>query len=499
MLKLVKNSIANHKNQADALKSDVDTLTNHYNNFLEHLTKLVNAQNGQIKDLGDHLNTQQNEINTLAADLQNTSSQISGLHADVDQANAVDLNAKLENAINTLADVDKQRKESQQKLENVQSNLSSKKKSFMNASGDVNGSIAGQKRLSEVQNLLDRLDKLNRERNEIALQHDKLEARIISDSNKDIIDENLQKELEGLTLKLRWANDEINNTKNDLADLLELIKSKNDFILEQQVQITQLKTEITNIKILIEERIQTITQLEQEIRDSDDEIEKLKAEIDEMNAKVEELQKAIAERDAEIEELNRTLKARLSRINKLQTEIEGGGKKYVAIKGDEVDEMIAKYIQNCPVPVKRLGGGFYLFGLKKIYAKILNGKLVIRVGGGYMVIDKFIETYADQELQKLQRLAEKEGVSSFMDLDLEAISLGPKSPIGRSPTAGSPSKHSNKTSFSSTTKSSTSKASTTINGTKRTVTTTTTTTTKMMGTSKKGTTVVKTETFVKKK
>ena len=59
MLKLVKNSMANHKNQADALKSDVDTLTNHYNNFLEHLTKLVNAQNGQIKDLGDHLNTQQ--------------------------------------------------------------------------------------------------------------------------------------------------------------------------------------------------------------------------------------------------------------------------------------------------------------------------------------------------------------------------------------------------------------------------------------------------------
>jgi TfoX/Sxy family transcriptional regulator of competence genes len=47
-------------------------------------------------------------------------------------------------------------------------------------------------------------------------------------------------------------------------------------------------------------------------------------------------------------------------------------------------------VNNCPVPIKRLGGGYYLFGTKKIYAKILNGRLVIRVGGGYMVIDEFI-------------------------------------------------------------------------------------------------------------
>lgn len=52
---------------------------------------------------------------------------------------------------------------------------------------------------------------------------------------------------------------------------------------------------------------------------------------------------------------------------------------YRATKGDLVDELLAKYINiaNCPVPIKRLGGGFYLFGLKKIYAKIMNGKLVI--------------------------------------------------------------------------------------------------------------------------
>ena len=41
--------------------------------------------------------------------------------------------------------------------------------------------------------------------------------------------------------------------------------------------------------------------------------------------------------------------------------------------------------------MKRLGPGKYLFGTKSIMAKIINGKLVIRVGGGYMSADEFIE------------------------------------------------------------------------------------------------------------
>ena len=55
----------------------------------------------------------------------------------------------------------------------------------------------------------------------------------------------------------------------------------------------------------------------------------------------------------------------------------------------------------CPIPIQRLGDGFYLFGSKKIYAKVINGKLVIRVGGGYMIIEEFIETYAEEEMAKL--------------------------------------------------------------------------------------------------
>jgi hypothetical protein len=71
---------------------------------------------------------------------------------------------------------------------------------------------------------------------------------------------------------------------------------------------------------------------------------------------------------------------------------------YRPIKGDLVDELMAKYLNEmmrCALPVKRMGDGNYLFGTKKIYARIMQGKLVIRVGGGFMSIEEFINTYSD--------------------------------------------------------------------------------------------------------
>lgn len=52
------------------------------------------------------------------------------------------------------------------------------------------------------------------------------------------------------------------------------------------------------------------------------------------------------------------------------------------------------------LPAKRLGGGYYTLGSKKIYCKILNNRLVVRVGGGYMAIEQFVEQYGKGEAEK---------------------------------------------------------------------------------------------------
>jgi len=42
----------------------------------------------------------------------------------------------------------------------------------------------------------------------------------------------------------------------------------------------------------------------------------------------------------------------------------------------------------------------YMFGSRKIIAKIVNGKLMIRVGGGFMTIEEFITQYGPMEMLK---------------------------------------------------------------------------------------------------
>lgn len=82
--------------------------------------------------------------------------------------------------------------------------------------------------------------------------------------------------------------------------------------------------------------------------------------------------------------------------------------------------MIAEWIHLncCPIPIERMGNGYYSFGQKKIYAKITNGKLVIRVGGGYMGIDEFMYYYGAQELNKMLAY---EGFDAEDDINLDRI------------------------------------------------------------------------------
>jgi hypothetical protein len=46
----------------------------------------------------------------------------------------------------------------------------------------------------------------------------------------------------------------------------------------------------------------------------------------------------------------------------------------------------------------------------------MNGKLVIRVGGGYMVIEEFIANYADQEINRCKLLESQQQQQDPADL-----------------------------------------------------------------------------------
>ena len=70
------------------------------------------------------------------------------------------------------------------------------------------------------------------------------------------------------------------------------------------------------------------------------------------------------------------------------------------------------------VPIRREEPGFYMFGTRKIYAKVMNNKLVVRVGGGFMSFQDFINTYAIAEQKRINELI------ASGDWDIEAFLAG---------------------------------------------------------------------------
>ena len=70
---------------------------------------------------------------------------------------------------------------------------------------------------------------------------------------------------------------------------------------------------------------------------------------------------------------------------------------YVPIKDDQTDLKLAEFINNYPdrnklkIIFMREGEGVYTFGSKKVHIKIEKGKIMIRVGGGFLSIDEFLD------------------------------------------------------------------------------------------------------------
>lgn len=284
--------------------------------------------------------------------------------------------------------------------------------------------LAGRQRerddqAEKVNNALKDLQDVTVTINGLLKEIEELENKHFTDDNRDRVHENLSTEREAIENKLRFANDERNKIRGELDEAVRTLDDKHRLVEDQKRRIEQLRRDIDELKQLIEEKKRIIAQLEADIHTANEEIERLKNEIAELQAQADDLERRIRELEA------------LGGTPKDLT--------YKAVRGDEVDELLAQYIQNCPVPVKRLGGGFYLFGTRKIYAKIMNGKIVIRVGGGYMVVQEFIESYAEAELAKINAILEREGLTSVDQIDLEEYCLkGNKTAYGNTRGEASP-------------------------------------------------------------
>ena len=77
---------------------------------------------------------------------------------------------------------------------------------------------------------------------------------------------------------------------------------------------------------------------------------------------------------------------------------------YIPVKQDSIDKKLAEYINNFPERQKlkilfmRESEGVYQFGTKRVSVRVDMDRINIRVGGGYLSIDEFLDQYTPVEL-----------------------------------------------------------------------------------------------------
>ena len=126
--------------------------------------------------------------------------------------------------------------------------------------------------------------------------------------------------------------------------------------------------------------------LQDELNNSSDYILTLEEKVYKANKTSLELLKQLKDAEVEIETLKQYIIDLKQRIAV-----------YIPVKADSTDKKLAEFINNYPERSKlkimfmRESEGVYQFGTKRVAVKVEKDNIKIRVGGGFLSIDEFLD------------------------------------------------------------------------------------------------------------
>ena len=157
----------------------------------------------------------------------------------------------------------------------------------------------------------------------------------------------------------------------------------------------------------IEEQLRVSREHEQQMFEKKEELQK---GLVEAGSYIQELERKYLEVSTTQIELLKSLKAAEFEIETLKQyiiDLKSRIAVYIPVKGDAIDVRLAEYINNFPdrkklkIMFMRESDGVYQFGSKRVTVRVDKNKINIRVGGGYLSIDEFLDQYTPIELEKL--------------------------------------------------------------------------------------------------
>jgi chromosome segregation ATPase len=195
-----------------------------------------------------------------------------------------------------------------------------------------------------------------------------------------------------------------------------------------------VEEQLKDVRELLRQYDEQKLQMQKELETASDYILELEDKVYKANKTSLELLRQLKDAEVEIETLKNYIIELKQRIAV-----------YIPMKDDLIDRKLAEFINNYPERQKlkimfmRESEGVYQFGTKRVAVRVDKEKINIRVGGGYLSIDEFLDQYTPNELEKLER---KDPLKKFSEkLAIQKTIVGKElresSPL-RSPDRGSP-------------------------------------------------------------
>jgi len=177
-----------------------------------------------------------------------------------------------------------------------------------------------------------------------------------------------------------------------MKEQIKILSGEKQLILEE---IQKAQKELADLQMLLHSKKKVTLARDETIAD-------LESQIDQLFNDMERLESEIDIKDSIIRDLQNQLNILLNR--KPEPE-KPRFQFYVPVKTDTVDVELGRYINEVtmgtPVPWKRISESNYIYGTKKVNVKYMRNHLIIKVGGGSMMVEEFVANYEDIELAKM--------------------------------------------------------------------------------------------------
>lgn len=239
-----------------------------------------------------------------------------------------------------------------------------------------------EKDCMQIKDLRKKLERLRTREDETRQMQKALEERYTSDLNMEVD-----------TFKRQFAKDRKELTKqySDLDRKFKLREKQHNVSLMKMSEKTQ--KERRDLQKTQKSNHVELTKLKEKVlkefsKDLEKEKKRLRVEI-----------------ETEIEKrLRNEYQAKLSWKSKKQTEKSGTLSK-------TIHQEVSKLQKHLPIALKPTDReGIYTFGARKIHLVVIDGRLSVRVGGGYLTFWEFVNKYGEMEANKLKKaVLEKSG------------------------------------------------------------------------------------------